>query len=142
MALLSLQELQDARVQTVRPPSFESSGTLPHHGWPRVVFRRYEGVGAEGYHSLFRWYQRFEAEHFPDPMHLRDSVAAWTLHMYPWCVQAAMALFDVPEAIAVARTALCSPAGTGSLTRLQACPCFCHGWKQSYQHAHPTKSPS
>eukprot|EP00884_Botryococcus_braunii_P019296 jgi/Botrbrau1/604/Bobra.0161s0002.1 len=35
------------------------------------VLIRYESVGAEGYHSLFRWYQAFEAEHFRDPYGLR-----------------------------------------------------------------------
>ncbi|KAL3147784.1 hypothetical protein ABBQ32_002515 [Trebouxia sp. C0010 RCD-2024] len=81
---------------------------------------RYESVGKEGYHSLYKWYQGFEAEHFPDPKGLRDTVARWTLHIYPNCIQAAMALFDVPEAIAVSRTKICTAGGVLHLTRLQA----------------------
>ncbi len=81
------------------------------------VAGRYEELGAEGFHSLYRWYQRFEAQHFPDPAGLRDLIARYTLHAYPGVVQAAMALFDVPEAIAVTRTAMCT--GPGSLSRLQ-----------------------
>ena len=86
---------------------------------------RYEGVGREGYHSLFRWYQRFEAEAFPDPAGLRAGLQRWTLGAYPGVLKAAMAVFDVPEAIAVARSTLCSPGGgLAALTRLQACvPC-------------------
>ena len=80
---------------------------------------RYESVGKEGYHSLYKWYQGFEAEHFPDPKGLRDTVARWTLHIYPKCIQAAMALFDVPEAIAVSRTEICTAGGVMHLTRLQ-----------------------
>ena len=80
---------------------------------------RYESVGKEGYHSLYKWYQGFEAEHFPDPKGLRDTVARWTLHIYPKCIQAAMALFDVPEAIAVSRTKICTAGGVMHLTRLQ-----------------------
>ncbi|DBB07470.1 TPA: hypothetical protein ACH3X3_008941 [Trebouxia sp. C0006] len=81
---------------------------------------RYESVGKEGYHSLYKWYQAFEAEHFPDPKGLRDTVARWTLHIYPNCIQAAMALFDVPEAIAVSRTQICNAGGIKELSRLQA----------------------
>ncbi|BDA40538.1 hypothetical protein COCOBI_01-1910 [Coccomyxa sp. Obi] len=79
---------------------------------------RYEELGAEGFHSLYRWYQRFEAQHFPDPAGLRDTIARYTLHAYPGVVQAAMALFDVPEAIAVTRTAMCS-ATAAPLSRFQ-----------------------
>lgn len=79
-------------------------------------------MGKEGYHSLYKWYQGFEAEHFPDPKGLRDTVARWTLHIYPKCIQAAMALFDVPEAIAVSRTKICTAGGVMHLTRLQVCP--------------------
>ena len=78
---------------------------------------RYESLGAEGYHSLFSWYQRFEAQHFPDPMGMRETITQWTGHLYPSILKFTFALFDVPEAIAVSRTALCS--GTASLTRLQ-----------------------
>ena len=82
--------------------------------------RRYESLGAEGYHSLFAWYQRFEAETFPDPRGLRGSFSAWTGGLYPGCLKAAFAVFDVPEAIAVSRNALCQ--GVASLTRLQVAP--------------------
>lgn len=79
---------------------------------------RYEELGAEGFHSLYRWYQRFEAQHFPDPAGLRELIAKYTLHIYPGVVKAAMALYDVPEAIAVTRTAMCAH-GVASLSRLQ-----------------------
>ncbi|KAK9809330.1 hypothetical protein WJX73_005806 [Symbiochloris irregularis] len=79
---------------------------------------KYEGLGAEGYHSLFSWYQRFEAQHFPDPMGMRELVSRWTGHIYPSVLKFSFALFDVPEAIAVSRIAVCK---TGlALTRIQA----------------------
>ena len=95
---------------------------LPLHGPGGQVFadpawHRYESLGAEGYHSLFKWYQRFEAEAFPDPQDLRGTCSRWTGGLYPGILQAAFALFDVPEAIAVSRNALCR--GVTSLTRLQ-----------------------
>lgn len=86
---------------------------------------RYESVGKEGYHSLYKWYQAFEAEHFPDPKGLRDTVARWTLHIYPKCIQATMALFDIPEAIAVSRTKLCLAGSIRELSRMQVRPCLC-----------------
>ncbi len=49
---------------------------------------RYEGVGREGYHSLYRWYQRFEAEAFPDPAGLRPALQRWTLGAYPGVLKA------------------------------------------------------
>ena len=79
---------------------------------------RYESLGSEGYHSLYRWYQAFEATHFPDPMGLRETVATWTLGVYPNCLKYAMAIFDVPETIAVTRKMLCQ-SGVASLTRIQ-----------------------
>lgn len=82
-----------------------------------VLPSRYESLGAEGYHSLFSWYQRFEAQHFPDPMGIRDTITRWTGHLYPSVLKFSFAVFDVPEAIAVSRTALCS---AHPLTRLQA----------------------
>lgn len=69
---------------------------------------RYEQVGAEGYHSLFRWYQNFEQITFPDPAGVRDLLAKLTLGLYPSAIKWLMALFDVPEAIAVTRNAMCS----------------------------------
>ncbi len=80
---------------------------------------RYEELGAEGFHSLFRWYQRFEAQQFPDPAGLRAAVARATFGAYPGAVRAAMALFDIPEAIAVTRTAMCAAGGVAVLPRLQ-----------------------
>ena len=44
-----------------------------------LAITRYEKVGSEGYHSLFRWYSAFEAAQFPDPSGLRARVSAWTL---------------------------------------------------------------
>lgn len=34
-------------------------------------------VGDQGYHSLFKWYQEFESEHFPDPAGLRATISSW-----------------------------------------------------------------
>ena len=82
---------------------------------------RYEELGKDGFHSLYRWYQEFEAQHFPDPAGLRESIAKYTLHLYPGILKAAMAVFDVPEAIAVTRTAMCS-GSLSSLPRLQVRP--------------------
>ena len=79
---------------------------------------RYEELGKDGFHSVYRWYQEFEAQHFPDPAGLRESIAKYTLHMYPGILKGAMAVFDVPEAIAVTRTAMCT-GSLASLTRLQ-----------------------
>jgi len=45
-------------------------------------------VGKEGYHSLYRWYQRFEAEAFPDPAGLRAALQRWTLGAYPGVLKA------------------------------------------------------
>ncbi len=98
-------------------PSFHGTSVVKAH-LLSLVFR-YESVGKEGYHSLYKWYQAFEAEHFPDPKGLRDTVARWTLHIYPNCIQAAMALFDVPEAIAVSRTQICNAGSIKELSRLQ-----------------------
>ena len=86
---------------------------------PDRVFHlyRYESLGAEGYHSLFSWYQRFEAEHFPDPMGMRETITRWTGHLYPSILKVSFAAFDVPEAIAVSRIAVCK-AGV-ALTRIQ-----------------------
>lgn len=53
-----------------------------------------------------------------DPSGLRARVAAATGGAYPAAVRAAMAAFDVVEAIAVARTSLCTP-GAAPLTRIQ-----------------------
>ena len=79
----------------------------------QFAVHRYESVGKEGYHSLYKWYQSFEAEHFPDPKGLRDTVARWTLHIYPSCIKSAM------EAIAVSRTQICSAGSIRQLSRLQ-----------------------
>lgn len=69
--------------------------------------------------------------HFPDPMGLRDTVASWTLGVYPNCLKCAMAIFDVPETIAVTRKLLCQ-SGVASVSRVQvngfllaSCKCYC-----------------
>lgn len=81
---------------------------------------RYEGVGQDGYHSLYKWYQNFEAQHFPDPAGLRGTVSKWTLSLYPNLIKWVFAVFDVPEAIAVSRNAICAAGGSlASLSRLQ-----------------------
>lgn len=83
------------------------------------VMIKYEGVGRDGYHSLYKWYRSFEAQHFPDPMGVRARLERWTLGLYPTALKWVMAVFDVPEAISVSRTALCT-GGLAALTRLQA----------------------
>uniref|UniRef100_A0A7S1T4N1 Calcineurin-like phosphoesterase domain-containing protein n=1 Tax=Tetraselmis chuii TaxID=63592 RepID=A0A7S1T4N1_9CHLO len=79
---------------------------------------RHGMLGGEGYHSLFNWYRSFEAQHFPDPNGLRDKLTAFSLHVYPVGLRWMMAVFDIPEAIALGRTAVCT-SGWDSLTRLQ-----------------------
>ena len=39
---------------------------------PTFVFARYEKLGQDGSDSLYRWYRQYEAQHFPDPQHLRE----------------------------------------------------------------------
>lgn len=80
----------------------------------------YQSVGREGYHSLYRWYTAFEQEHFPDPQGLRRWLASWSLGLYPRCLQWLMAVFDVPESIAVTREIMCSGEGA-ALSRVQVC---------------------
>lgn len=80
---------------------------------------RYEGVGQDGYHSLYRWYRRFEDQHFPDPAGLRSALSTVTFGLYPLAIKWAFALFDVPESIAVARTLMCEAGGLANLTRIQ-----------------------
>lgn len=81
---------------------------------------RYEQVGCDGYHSLYRWYRQFETERFPDPANLRQVLSRWTFGLYPNAIKWLFAIFDVPEAIAVSRNASCSSAGSfAALTRLQ-----------------------
>ena len=91
---------------------------------------RYESLGSEGYHSLYRWYQAFEATHFPDPMGLRETVANWTLGVYPKCLKYTMAVFDVPESIAVTRKLLCH-SGVASVSRIQVGTIY---FKTYFQH--------
>ena len=52
-----------------------------------LAITRYEKVGSEGYHSLFRWYSAFEAAQFPDPSGLRARLSAWTLGETLVCCQ-------------------------------------------------------
>lgn len=82
---------------------------------------RFEGVGSAGYHSLFTWYQRFEAETFPDPADMRRILSTYTLGLYPNAIKWAMAVFDVPEAIGVARKIICADGGSiAQLGRLES----------------------
>ncbi|KAK2079809.1 hypothetical protein QBZ16_002204 [Prototheca wickerhamii] len=79
---------------------------------------RHEHLGREGYHSLYKWYRAYEAQHFPDPFGVRALAERLTLGLYPELIRWSMAAYDIPEAIAVARGQLCE---TGpALTRLQA----------------------
>lgn len=73
--------------------------------------------------SMYRWFEAYQDEHFPDPMGLRAMAHKWSLGLYPGVIKAAMAVYDIPEAIAVVRNAVCAApsaaAGFASLTRLQ-----------------------
>ncbi len=52
-------------------------------------------------------------------MAVREKISAWTLNAYPGVLRAAMTVFDLPETIAVSRSAICSAGGLAGLTRLQ-----------------------
>lgn len=72
---------------------------------------------------MYRWFEAYQDEHFPDPMGLRTMAHKWSLGLYPGVIKAAMGVYDIPEAIAVVRNAICAAptvaAGFASLTRLQ-----------------------
>ncbi|GMH37404.1 hypothetical protein BSKO_05277 [Bryopsis sp. KO-2023] len=80
---------------------------------------RHKKLGNEGYHSLYRWFESFLTEHFPDPMHLRDMLTKITFGVYPAVLKYLMAIFDVPEAVAVARGEICGDGDWEALTRIQ-----------------------
>ena len=102
------------------------------YAWPEVAFKLQAhanvvelcwcaGTSRWGRRATTRCttgYQAFEATHFPDPMGLRQTVARWSLGLYPNCLKFAMAVFDIPESIAVTRKLLCQ-SGVGSVTRIQ-----------------------
>ena len=73
--------------------------------------------------SMYRWFEAYQDEHFPDPQGLRAMAHKWSLGLYPGIIKAAMAVYDIPEAIAVVRSAVCAApsaaAGFASLSRLQ-----------------------
>lgn len=73
--------------------------------------------------SMYRWFEAYQDKHFPDPMGLRAMAHKWSLGLYPGVIKAAMAVYDIPEAIAVVRSTVCAApsaaAGFASLTRLQ-----------------------
>lgn len=84
---------------------------------------RYENLGNDGLHSMYRWFEDYQDQHFPDPMGLRDMAHKWSLGLYPGVIKAAMAVYDIPEAIAVARNTVCRAgsvaAGFAELSRVQ-----------------------
>ena len=82
-----------------------------------MVARSGVGLGAGG-PSLYSWYRAFEAAAFPDPAGLRAALSTVTAGAYPGLLKAAMAVYDVPEAIAVGRAAVCA-GKAASLTWLQ-----------------------
>ncbi len=47
----------------------------------RFRLHRYERLGAEGPHSLYRWYRQYEQQHFPDPMVRQEAVRWDPLHV-------------------------------------------------------------
>ncbi|WIA33540.1 hypothetical protein OEZ86_006664 [Tetradesmus obliquus] len=84
---------------------------------------KYEHLGNDGLHSMYRWFEAYQEAHFPDPMGLRAMAHRWSLGLYPGVIQAAMVVYDIPEAVAVARNAVCAAptvaAGFAGLSRLQ-----------------------
>jgi hypothetical protein len=67
-----------------------------------------------------RWYREYERIHFPDPQGLRLLLEKATFGLYPGALKAAMAVFDIPEAVAVTRTAMCAVQGSlTTISRLQ-----------------------
>jgi len=84
-----------------------------------VTCIRYDAVSSEGYHSLYRWLQSFLEDHFPDPMGVRIRLEQVTLGIYPRIVKYTMAIFDIPEAVAVARNRMCEQKLWTSMTRLE-----------------------
>jgi hypothetical protein len=78
---------------------------------------RHANLGDEGYHSLFNWFTAGE-ERILSPGSVR-ALQTYTLGLYPRLIQWAMAVFDLPEAVAVSRNTLCREGG--SLSRIQVC---------------------
>lgn len=77
-------------------------------------------LGKHGYHALYNWFEAFCERRFPDPMGLRSRLKSITLGFYPRILKYAMAIFDLPEAIAVARISICHMNGKMTqLSRLQ-----------------------
>ena len=77
---------------------------------------RHARLGSEGYHSLYNWFVMSQKD-----MLCPDSLAAlqrYSLGFYPKLVQWSMAVFDLPEAIAVTRNTLCTD-GAASVSRFQ-----------------------
>ena len=63
-----------------------------------------------------------EAQHFPDPMAVREKISVWTLHAYPGVLRAAMTVFDLPEAIAVSRSTICSAGSIAAFDAIAGMP--------------------
>lgn len=72
---------------------------------------------------MYHWFEAYQDQHFPDPMGLRDMAHRWSWGLYPGIIKVAMAVYDIPEAIAVARNAVCSASnvadGFAGLSRVQ-----------------------
>uniref|UniRef100_A0A0E0LGR3 Uncharacterized protein n=1 Tax=Oryza punctata TaxID=4537 RepID=A0A0E0LGR3_ORYPU len=73
-------------------------------------------LATSGYHTLYEWYRKVESEHFPDPTGLRTRLEQWTFGLYPACIKYLMSAFDIPEVMAVTRSAICRK-GIESLPR-------------------------
>lgn len=88
---------------------------------------RHSELGSEGYHSLFNWFTAGQ-QRLLSPGSV-DALRTYSLGLYPRLIQWAMAIFDLPEAIAVSRNTLCREGG--SLSRIQvrrdsSCLCASH----------------
>lgn len=77
-------------------------------------------LGKDGYHTLYKWFDSFLSETFPDPMGLRQKLTGYTFGLYPAVLKYLMAIYDVPEAVAVARNVICrGSGGLEGLSRIQ-----------------------
>ncbi|KAB1220379.1 hypothetical protein CJ030_MR3G009839 [Morella rubra] len=77
---------------------------------------RHKLLATSGYHSLYRWYQSAESRYFPHANTARARIEEWTFGLYPASIKYLMAVFDVPELMAVTRAKICKD-GMGTISR-------------------------
>jgi hypothetical protein len=64
---------------------------------------RYEQLGNDGLHSMYRWFEAYQEAHFPDPMGLR-AMAHRCAHTQPVAVKDWLCMYIV-QAIGIAEAA-------------------------------------